>query len=114
MNGEEEGSDTATAESGHSPPLTVSPPQGPDIDVGGVGIGGMTPGHHGDKNMMNSSAAAAFSQAVAAMQRCGFTKYFPATLFNDLTSDSIANNFVIDVFCRCLQILYRIAFFYKI
>ena len=73
MNGEEEGSDTATAESGHSPPLTVSPPQGPDIDVGGVGIGGMT-SHHGDK-LMNSSAAAAFSQAVAAMQRCGFTKY---------------------------------------
>ena len=27
------------------------------------------------------------------------------TLFNDLTRDSIANNFVIDVCCRCLQIL---------
>ena len=24
------------------------------------------------------------------------------TLFNDLTRDSIANNFVIDVYCRCL------------
>ena len=36
------------------------------------------------------------------------------TLFNDLTRDSIANNFVIDVYCRCLQILYKIAFFYKI
>ena len=80
MNGEEEGSDTATAESGHSPPLTVSPPQGPDIDVGGVGIGSMTPGHHGDKNMMNSSAAAAFSQAVAAMQRCGFHEIFSIQL----------------------------------
>ena len=33
------------------------------------------------------------------------------TLFNDLTRDSIANNFVIDVYCRCLQILYQIAFF---
>ena len=36
------------------------------------------------------------------------------TLFNDLTRNSIANNFVIDVYCRCLQILYQIAFFYKI
>ena len=26
-------------------------------------------------------------------------------LFNDVTRDSIANNFVIDVYCRCLQIL---------
>ena len=26
----------------------------------------------------------------------------------------LANNFVIDVYCRCLQILYQIAFFYKI
>ena len=33
------------------------------------------------------------------------------TLFNDLTRDSIANNFVIDVYCRCLQILYQIVFF---
>ena len=30
-----------------------------------------------------------------------------ATLFNDLTKDSIANIFVIDVYCRCLQILYQ-------
>ena len=36
------------------------------------------------------------------------------TLFNDFTRDSIANNFVIDVSCRCLPILYQIAFFYKI
>ena len=36
------------------------------------------------------------------------------TLFNDLTRDFIANNFVIDVYCRCLQILYKIAFSYKI
>ena len=36
------------------------------------------------------------------------------TLFNDLTRDSIANNFVIDVYSRCLQILYQISFFYKI
>ena len=28
------------------------------------------------------------------------------TLFNDLTRDSTANNFVIDVYCRCLQIIY--------
>ena len=35
-------------------------------------------------------------------------------LFYDPTRDSIANNFVIDVYCRCLQILYQIAFFYKI
>ena len=35
-------------------------------------------------------------------------------LFNDVTRDSIANNFVIDVYCRCLQNLYQIAFFYKI
>ena len=32
-----------------------------------------------------------------------------STLFDDLTRDSIANNFVIDVYCRCLQILYEIA-----
>ena len=36
------------------------------------------------------------------------------TLFNDLTRDSIANNFVIDIYCRCLQILYPTVFFYKI
>ena len=36
------------------------------------------------------------------------------TLFNDPTRDSIANNFVISFYCRCLQILYQIAFFYKI
>ena len=36
------------------------------------------------------------------------------TLFYDLTRDSIANNFVTDVCCRCLQIVYQIAFFYKI
>ena len=36
-----------------------------------------------------------------------------ATLFHDLTIDSIANNFVIGVYCRC-QILYQIVFFYKI
>ena len=35
-------------------------------------------------------------------------------LFNDHTRDSIANNFVIGVYCRWLQILYQIAFFYKI
>ena len=36
------------------------------------------------------------------------------TLFNDVTRDSIANNFVIHVYCKCLKILYQIAFFYKI
>ena len=36
------------------------------------------------------------------------------SLFNDPTRDSIANNFVISVYCRCLQILYQITFFYKI
>ena len=36
---------------------------------------------------------------------------FQATLFNDVT---IAKNFVIDVYFRCLQILYQIAFFYNI
>ena len=36
------------------------------------------------------------------------------TLFNDLTRDSIANNFVIGVHCRCLHILDQIAFFYRI
>ena len=53
----------------------MSPLQGSDIDVGGVtgngpmgisGHHGMPPDAHG--KMMNSSAAAAFSQAVAAMQ----------------------------------------------
>ena len=34
------------------------------------------------------------------------------TLFYDLTRDSIANNFVTDIYCRCLQILYQIAFFF--
>ena len=36
----------------------------------------------------------------------------PHALFNDPTTDSIANNFVIGVYCRCLQILYQIVFFY--
>ena len=35
------------------------------------------------------------------------------TLFYDLTRDSIANNFVINFYCRCLQILYQIAIYYK-
>ena len=35
-------------------------------------------------------------------------------LFNDPTRDSIANKFVISAYCRCLQILYQIDFFYKI
>jgi len=75
-NGEEEGSDTATADSVQSPPLTMSPTQGSDIDVGGITpngpIGMGSSGHHGPPadtgKLMNSSAAAAFSQAVAAMQ----------------------------------------------
>ena len=37
-----------------------------------------------------------------------------SALFNDPTRDSIANNFVIGVYCRCLKILYQIIFFYKI
>ena len=37
-----------------------------------------------------------------------------AALLNDVTRDSIANNFVIGVYCRYLQILYQIAFFYEI
>ena len=58
---------------------------------------------------------------------CVFTKYLCTihvtiarlkwsltALFNDPTRDSIANNFVIGVYCRCLLILYQIAFFYKI
>ncbi len=36
------------------------------------------------------------------------------TLFDDVTRDSIANNFIIDVYCTCLQNSYQIAFFYKI
>ena len=44
----------------------------------------------------------------------GILSHTQYTLFNDLTRDSIANNFVVDVYCRCLQILYQIAFFYKI
>ena len=36
------------------------------------------------------------------------------TLCYDLTRDSIYNNFVIDVYCRCLQILYQFGFFYKL
>ena len=36
------------------------------------------------------------------------------TLFNDLTRDSIANNFVTDVYFRCLQILYQNAINCKI
>ena len=55
----------------------MSPAQCSDIDVGGVTCGGNGPvgvsggGHHGPTDtgkLMNSSAAAAFSQAVAAMQ----------------------------------------------
>ena len=36
------------------------------------------------------------------------------TLFYDLTRDSIANNFVIDFYCRCLEILCQIAINCKI
>ena len=36
-----------------------------------------------------------------------------STLFNDPTRDSIANDFVIGVYCRCLQILYQITFSIK-
>ena len=36
------------------------------------------------------------------------------TLFYDVTRDSIANNFVIDFYCRCLYILYQIAINCKI
>ena len=36
------------------------------------------------------------------------------TLFIDHTRDSIPNNIAIGVYCRCLQILYQIVFFYKI
>ena len=36
------------------------------------------------------------------------------TLFYDLTRDSIANNFVDDVYCGRLQIVCQIAIFYKI
>ena len=32
-----------------------------------------------------------------------------AALFNDLTRDYIANNFVIDVYCRCLEMLCQIS-----
>ena len=35
---------------------------------------------------------------------------FHDALFNYVTRDSIANNFVIDVYCRCLEILGQIAF----
>ena len=35
---------------------------------------------------------------------------FTYTLFNDPTRDSIANNFVIGVYCICLEILSQIAF----
>ena len=37
-----------------------------------------------------------------------------AALFYDLTRDSIAYNFVIDFYCRCLKILYQIAINCKI
>ena len=29
-------------------------------------------------------------------------RFYKSTLFNDVTRDSIANNFVIGVYCRCL------------
>ena len=44
------------------------------------------------------------------IRKCGVHNH---TLFNDPTRDSIANNFIIDVYCRCQQILYQIAIFYK-
>jgi len=52
-NGDDEGSDTATAESGHSPPMTPESAGNPS---------------NGGSKLLNPSAAAAFSQAVAAMQ----------------------------------------------
>ena len=45
---------------------------------------------------------------------CTLNFHVCTTLFNDPTRDSIANNSVISVYCRCLQILYQIAFFYRI
>lgn len=81
LHGEEDGSDTATADSGQSPPLTISPQlQASDLDFPPLQ---RHAGHHhlnhgasenhssGDSTpnkLINSSAAAAFSQAVAAMQ----------------------------------------------
>lgn len=79
-NGEEDGSDTATADSGQSPPLTISPQlTNSEADfpplhrhhhhhhVGHPSL--MGGGGNSESNkLINSSAAAAFSQAVAAMQ----------------------------------------------
>ena len=42
-------------------------------------------------------------------QRLKRQEAFKISLFYDLTRDSIANNFVIDVYCRCLEILRQIA-----
>ena len=36
------------------------------------------------------------------------------TLFDDVTRDYKANNYVLHVYCRCLQILYQIAINCKI
>ena len=81
-NGEDDiGSDTATADSGQSPPLTISPPGlASGIQTGGLSAEGIdyvahVHGNHGnngavsgEKLMNSASAATAFSQAVAAMQ----------------------------------------------
>lgn len=76
-NGEEDGSDTATADSGQSPPLTISPQlTNSEADFPPLRHHhnvaqhtGLMGGGSGDSNkLINSSAAAAFSQAVAAMQ----------------------------------------------
>ena len=40
----------------------------------------------------------------------GMCKIAHNLTLNDLTRDSIANNFVIGVYCRCLEILSQIAF----
>ena len=49
-----------------------------------------------------------FPAAEPVLNECTYDT--AAALFYDLTRDYIANNFVIDVYCRCLYILYQIVF----
>ena len=52
-----------------------------------------------------------FTVCMMCKNPCHHRNTVKNTLFNDPTRDSIANNFVIGVYCRYLQILYQIAFF---
>ena len=63
--------------------------------------------------LWSANQISVYNNLLENMKDCAHSGHL-RTLFYDLTRDSIANNFVIDVYCRCLEILYQIAINCKI